>query len=99
MRTGHRRSVVSIGLLTLVLVACPIGASAASARIRDCEKGGGLLSTVTDGPCTPVDKATAAADDLTGGAHTPGRKGVEESTGGVVRTDCRRAHTASAAGA
>src|SRR5437868_7897355 len=86
MRTGHRRSVVSIGLLTLVLVACPIGASAASARIRDCEKGGGLLSTVTDGLCTLVDKGTAAVDDLTGGALTPVTKGVEESTGEVLGT-------------
>src|SRR5437868_3404359 len=86
MRTGHRRSVVSIGLLTLVLVACPISASAASARIRDCEKGGGLLSTVTDGLCTLVDKGTAAVDDLTGGALTPVTNGVQESTGEVLGT-------------
>lgn len=71
MRTGRRRSVVSIGVLALALTAVPMGAGAATAQARDCERGGGALSGVTDGLCDLVDEVGDAVDDLTGDSLAP----------------------------
>ncbi|GAA2372561.1 hypothetical protein [Nonomuraea africana] len=86
MGAGRRRTAVSVGLLALALATLPLGAGAAAAGIRDCERGGGLLSGVTNGVCELVDGVTDTVDSVTGSSLGPVTGGVDKTTGTVLGT-------------
>ncbi|MEU7900705.1 hypothetical protein AB0B45_48740 [Nonomuraea sp. NPDC049152] len=84
MGVGRRRTAVSAGLLALALAALPMGEGFAQVRARDCERGGGLLSGVTNGVCDLVDGVTDAVDGVTGNSLGPVTEGVDKATGTVL---------------
>ncbi|WP_431898086.1 hypothetical protein [Nonomuraea sp. bgisy101] len=84
MGVGRRRTAVSAGLLALALAALPMSAGSAAAQARDCERGGGLLSGVTNGVCDLVDGVTDAVDGVTGNALSPVTEGVDKAAGTVL---------------
>ncbi|MEU4331806.1 hypothetical protein [Nonomuraea dietziae] len=86
MGVGRRRTAVSVGLLAFALAALPLGAGAATAGLRDCERGGGLLSGVTNGVCELVDGVTDTVDGVTGDSLGPVTDGVDKATGTVLGT-------------
>lgn len=63
-----------------------VPASAAAAEARDCTRGGGVLSGVTDGLCDVVGAVTGTVDNLTGHSLKPVTDGVDGATDGVLGT-------------
>ncbi|MFE3450259.1 hypothetical protein ACFXJ8_15110 [Nonomuraea sp. NPDC059194] len=84
MGVGRRRTAVSAGLLALALAALPMSAASAQTQARDCERGGGLLSGVTNGVCDLVDGVTDVVDGVTGNSLAPVTDGVDQATGTVL---------------
>jgi hypothetical protein len=82
MRAGRRRSVISVGVLALALAAVPLGAAQAAAR--DCGKGGGPLSGVTDGLCDLMNGVNDAVHGMTGETPPPVIGQAEQSTGDAL---------------
>lgn len=78
------RVAISAGVLALALAAVPLGGVPAFAEARDCERGNGLLSGVTNGLCQIVDGVTDAVDGVTGDTVKPVTKGVDDTAGQVL---------------
>ncbi|WP_336208812.1 hypothetical protein [Nonomuraea sp. LPB2021202275-12-8] len=78
------RTAISAGVLVVALAAIPLAAPPAAALAADCERGGGLLSGVTDGLCSAVEAVTGTVDTLTGGLTKPVTKGLDETTDTVL---------------
>ncbi|MEU4574322.1 hypothetical protein ACBI99_31255 [Nonomuraea sp. ATR24] len=78
------RSAISAGVLAMALAAVPVAAPPAQAA--DCERGGGLLSGVTDSLCGVVEAVTGTVDQLTGGLTDPVTDGLDKTTDTVLGT-------------
>ncbi|MFI6601110.1 hypothetical protein ACIBHX_33095 [Nonomuraea sp. NPDC050536] len=90
------RTAISAGVLAMALSAIPALATAAGAEARDCSRGGGLLSGVTNGLCDVVGAVTGTVDNLTGDSLKPVTKGVDGATDGLLGTVGQVAPTATA---
>ncbi|MER6949029.1 hypothetical protein ABT294_33915 [Nonomuraea sp. NPDC000554] len=78
------RTAISAGALAVALAAVPVLALPAPALARDCPRGGGLLSPVTDGLCDVVGTVTGTVDKLTGKVGKPVTKGLNDTTDSVL---------------
>lgn len=78
------RTAISAGILAVALATVAVATPPAMALARDCERGGGLLSGVTDGLCDTLDAVTGTVDDLTGGLTEPVTKGLDKTTDTVL---------------
>ncbi|MFI7453290.1 hypothetical protein ACIBQX_37785 [Nonomuraea sp. NPDC049714] len=78
------RTAISAGILAVALATVAVAAPPAMALAGDCERGGGLLSGVTDGLCDTLDAVTGTVDDLTGGLTEPVTKGLDKTTDTVL---------------
>ncbi len=78
------RTAISAGILAVALATVAVAAPPATALAGDCERGGGLLSGVTDGLCDTLDAVTGTVDDLTGGLTEPVTKGLDKTTDTVL---------------
>lgn len=78
------RTAIAAGFLALALAAVPLAASPAAAQASDCERGGGLLSGVTNSLCDLVDGVTDVVDGVTGDAVQPVTDGLDDTTGDVL---------------